>query len=218
MTPYRIVLADDHRMIRQGVKRIIEERPDLEVIGEASDGIELLNLLTNFTPDMVIMDISMPNLRGIEATREIKSLYPMVKILILTIHKDQEYLSQTFAVGANGYILKEDADIELYSAIEVIRQGSHYISPGLHTEIRNSFIHVLQNHRKPGAEELTTREGEVLRLIAEGRSSKEIAGLLGISTRTADNHRSRIMKKLGLRKNIQLVRYAISKGYMSVID
>jgi len=217
MTPYRIVLADDHRMMRHGVRRIIEDRPDMEVIGEAGDGVELLNLLMKLTPEMVVLDISMPNLRGIEAAREIKSLYPEVKILILTMHKDREYLSQTFAAGADGYILKEDADIELYSAVETIRKGGHYISPVLYTEVKDGFIHIVQNHRKPATEDLTTREREVLRLIAEGRSSKEIAGLLGISTRTAENHRSRIMKKLGFRKNIQLVRYAISKGYIPAI-
>jgi DNA-binding NarL/FixJ family response regulator len=218
MSHYRIILADDHRMMRQGVKRIIEERPDLEVIGEAGDGIELLSLLKQLAPDMVILDISMPNLRGIEATREIKSLYPHVKVLILTMYKDKDLLVQAISAGADGYLLKEDADSELYSAVESIRNSDHYISPTLTVEVKHGFIQLLQEHHKSLAPVLTTREGEVLKLIAEGKSSKEIGGLLGISVRTADNHRKNIMNKLGTRKNIQLVRYAISKGYVSLVD
>ena len=213
MSSYRIVLADDHRMMRQGVKRIIEERPDLEVIGEASDGIELLSLLRQLAPHMVILDISMPNLRGIEATREIKSLYPNVKVLILTMYKDRDLLVQAISAGADGYLLKEDADSELYSAVETIRNSDHYISPTLAVEVKHGFIQLLREHHKSLAPVLTTREGEVLKLIAEGKSSKEIAETLSISTRTADNHRTHIMKKLGSNKNIDLVKYAIRKGY-----
>ena len=218
MANYSIVLADDHRMIRQGIRRIIEEQPGMEVIGEASDGIELLGLLKKLNPDMVILDISMPNLRGIEATREIKSLFPNMKVLILTMHKDKDYLLQAISAGADGYLLKEDADIELYSAIEAIRHSGHYITPSLSGKVTESLMHILQDHRKQTSEDLTTREGEVLKLIAEGKSSREIASLLGISIRTVENHRNNIMKKLGLKKNIQLVRYAISKGYVLVAD
>ncbi|MHC1742359.1 MAG: response regulator [Syntrophobacteraceae bacterium] len=219
MAIHRIILADDHQMMRQGVKRIIEARPNLKVIAEAGDGLELLRLLMDVVPDLVIVDIAMPNLRGIEAAREIKSSYPDTKILILTMHKDQEFLRQAIAAGADGYLLKEDADIELYSAIDTISRGGHYISPILSGTVTDGFLHLVREpHRRdqhtPQAQTLTTRESEILQLIAEGNSSMQIARLLGISVRTAENHRSHIMRKLGLRKNIHLVRYAIRRGYL----
>ena len=131
MSPYQIVLADDHALLRQGLRRIIEESSGLEVIGEARDGLELLNLLnlSKLNPHMIILDISMPNLNGIEATRKIKVIYPDMKILILTIHNDREYLQQAISAGAEGYLLKEDMHMELFSAIEKIRQGKVYVSP-----------------------------------------------------------------------------------------
>jgi DNA-binding NarL/FixJ family response regulator len=217
MGSYEIILADDHRMMRQGVRRILEEQPGLKIIGEAGDGLELLALMKKNVPDLVIMDVSMPNLRGIEATREVKSQFPKVKVLILSMYKDKDYLAQAIAAGADGYILKEDADIELYSALKAIRTGSHYVSPTLADQVTDSFIKVLRKHPKQETQgrELTTRESEVLKLIAEGKTSREIADLLTISVRTAENHRLNLMRKLGFKKNIQLVRYAITKGYVS---
>ena len=131
MSPYQIVLADDHALLRESLKKILEENSDLEVIGEASNGLELLNLLnlSKLNPEMIILDISMPNLNGIEATRKIKGIYPDMKILILTIHNDREYLQLAISSGAEGYLLKEDMHIELFSAIEKIRQGEVYVSP-----------------------------------------------------------------------------------------
>ena len=128
---YRIVLADDHLMLRQSLRRMLEERPDLKVVGEANDGIELLNLLqlNRFSPHLVILDITMPNLGGIEATRKIKTTYPSVKVLVLTVHKDNEYLKQAISAGAEGYLLKEDMGTELFSAIQTIQQGGVYMSP-----------------------------------------------------------------------------------------
>ncbi len=128
-TPYQIVLADDHVLLRQGLRRLIEEMADLDVVAEASDGLELLDILKKITPHMVILDISMPNLGGIEAARAIKLTYPQIKILFLSMHKTQEYLDHAMAAGANGYLVKEDADTELFSAIETIRQGRNFISP-----------------------------------------------------------------------------------------
>jgi len=214
MSTYRILLADDHQLIRQGIKRIIEERSDIEVIGEANDGAELLRLMKTLTPDMVIVDISMPNLRGIEAAREIKSLSPGTKVLMLTMHKEKNFLIEAISAGADGYILKEDADVELYSAIDRIRRDGHYVSPTLSGNVIDSFVNVLQETRKHPADELTERQGEIIKLIAEGKSSREIAEMLGISIRTVENHRTNIMKKLNLRKNIQLVQYSIRKGYI----
>jgi DNA-binding NarL/FixJ family response regulator len=216
MGAYSIILADDHVLVRQGLKRILEEMPGLEVVGEANDGLELLALLSRRVPDMVILDIFMPNLRGIEAIYEIKKIRPEVKILILTMHKDKEYLYLALSAGAKGYLLKEDADKELFSAIEKVQQGKTYISPHFSEEIVDDLVQVGRGDAKTVFEvdPLTPREREVLKLIAEGKSSKEIAQLLFISVPTANNHRANIMGKLGLNKATDLVKYAIRKGYV----
>jgi DNA-binding NarL/FixJ family response regulator len=216
MASYGIVLADDHVLVRQGLRRILEGMADLEVMGEANDGLELLNLLKHLTPHMVILDIFMPNLRGIEAIHEIKKIRPEVKVLILTMHKDKEYLYLALSAGAKGYLLKEDADKELFSEIEKIRQGKTYISPHFSEEIVDDLVQIGRGGSKAIFEldPLTTREREVLKLIAEGKSSKDIAHLLFISVLTVNNHRANIMEKLNLNKATDLVKYAIRKGYI----
>lgn len=213
--PYRIVLADDHTIVRHGVKRIIEEKGDLTIVGEASDGLELLGLLKILDMDLIILDISMPKLRGIDAICEIKKLLPDVKVMILSMYKDEELLRQAFSSGAVGYVLKEDSDDELCSAIKKVRQGKIYISPRLSEELENDWTRMPRGTSKPIFEPLTKRETEVLRLIAEGKSSKEIANLLFISIRTAQNHRANIMSKLGIKRTADLTRYALHKGYIS---
>jgi DNA-binding NarL/FixJ family response regulator len=216
MKPYQIVLADDHVLLRQGLKRILQGTADLEVVGEASDGLELLRLLNQLTPDMIILDISMPNLRGIEAIHEIKTLHPDVIVMILTMHKEKEYLYQAVSAGVDGYLLKEDADTELFSAIEKIRQGKFYLSPHLSEGLFDNLTQIRRGSGKPSFEppELTTREREVLKMIAEGKSNKEVADLLFISVRTVEHHRANIMVKLNIKKTADLVKYAISKGYV----
>jgi len=215
---YRIVLADDHQMFRRGVKRIIQENPKLEVVGEASDGLQLLEIIKQSPPDMVIVDVSMPNLRGLEATREIKMSFPDLKVIILTMHKDREYLYHALSAGAEGYLLKEDADVELFAAIKTIRQGGSYISPLLAPQLTDIFLQrqrPKEGDRRFPAETLTNREREIIKLIAEGKSSKDIAGLLYISSRTVQHHRANIMRKLSFKKTADLVKYAIQKGYTS---
>jgi DNA-binding NarL/FixJ family response regulator len=216
MGVYSIILADDHVLVRQGLKRIIEEMPGLEVVGEANDGLELLTLLSHKVPDMVILDIFMPNLRGIEAIYEIKKFHHDIKILILTMHTDKEYLYLALSAGAKGYLLKEDADKELFSAIEKVRQGKTYISPHFSEEVIDDLVQIGKGEAKDVFEgdPLTPREREVLKLIAEGKSSKEIAGALFISVFTVNNHRASIMEKLNLNKATDLVKYAIRKGYI----
>jgi DNA-binding NarL/FixJ family response regulator len=216
MAPYHLVLADDHVLFRQGLERILEKKGDLEVVGEAGDGLELLNLLKKLTPHMIILDISMPNLRGLEAIHEIKGIYPEMKILILTMHKDKEYLHQAMSAGADGYLLKEDADTELFSAIEMVRLGKIYVSPHLANDLVDEWAKIRRGGSKPVSkpDHLTTREKEILKLIAEGKSSKEIADLLFISVRTAEHHRANMMVKLNVKKTADLVRYAIQKGYL----
>ena len=216
MSPYRIVLADDHVMFRQGIKNILEGAENLEVVGEAGDGLDLLKILKKMIPDMVILDISMPNLRGLEATREIKMISPDVKVLILTMHKDKEYVFYAISAGAEGYLLKEDADTELFAAVEKIRQGGYYISPLLSGDLTHELIQASHKGQATSPPEpLTVREREVLKLIAEGISNKEIADLLFISIRTVEHHRANIMRKLNIKQTANLIKYAIRKGYTS---
>jgi len=211
---YRIVLAEDHILVREGIKKIIEDFADLKVVGEVSDGLQLLDFLKKLPVNMVILDISMPNLPGIEAAKEIKKNYPEVKVLILTMHKKKEYLNDALAAGADGYLLKEDAAKELLSAVKKIRQGEIYVSPLLSAELANLYAQTRrQAPAAPSRAILTSREIEIIKLIAEGKSSKEIAAVLFLSFRTIQNHRSKIMRKLNLKKNTDLVKYAIQMGY-----
>jgi DNA-binding NarL/FixJ family response regulator len=204
VNPYKIVITDDHLLFRQGLRKIVEGVGDLSVVGEAGDGMELMSLLSMVSPNMVVLDLSMPNIRGIEALSEIKAKYAGMKVLILTMHK--EYLHQALAADADGYLLKEDADREFFSAIENIRQGRIYISPRLTGDL-------LENKRSL-SEPLSLREKEVLKLIAEGKSTKEIAETLFISTRTVESHRASVLHKLNLKNTADIVRYAIGKGYI----
>ena len=213
MSPYRIVLADDHTLLRKGIRKIIEDAGDITVVGEASDGLELLHLLKKVTPDLVSVDISMPNLRGIEATSEIKQSHPEVDVMILSMHKRKEYLYHSLNAGAKGYLLKDDTDAELLSAIKTIRNGGVYLSSILADELTSDFVKICSGEVKPPQEDLTTRERQILKLVAEGKTSEEIAGLLFISRRTVQNHRANIMKKLNMKRTADLIKYAIRRGY-----
>jgi len=202
-----IVLADDHVMFRKGVKRIIEETPGLKVTGEANDGLELLRLLKTQEPKLVLLDISMPYLRGLEATREIKQLYPRVKVILLTMHRYKEFIQQALEAGADGFLLKEDADFELLRAIQAVREGGKFISPLLSTELADLAL-----RDKPADDPLTIREKTILQLLAEGKTSKDIADLLYISVFTVRRHRDNIMRKLNTKKLADLIKYALSRG------
>jgi DNA-binding NarL/FixJ family response regulator len=206
---YTLVLADDHAMFRKGIKKILTGVDDLEVIGEAGDGLELLDLLKEISPHMVILDIAMPNLRGLEATREIKQIYPKIKILLLTMHKKREFIEQAMRARADGYLLKEDADTELLQAINTIRQGNKFISQLLTSELADLVM------RKGDKGPLSLREREVMQLLAEGKSSKETADSLHISVFTVRRHRESIRRKLNLKSMADLVKYAIDHGYAS---
>lgn len=212
---YDTVLADDHALFRNGLKRILDERADLRIVGEAGDGLQLLSLLQKLTPQIIILDISMPNLRGIEAIPEIRRTHPAVKILILTMHNDEDYLYQAISAGADGYVLKEDAEKELFSAIDSIRQGRVYVSPGLAVQSMQNWARLRRGEADPQlSESLTNREREILKLIAEGKSNKEIADLLCISVRTVERHRANMMTKLNVRKTAELVQYALRRHYI----
>lgn len=215
MDAIRIVLADDHVLIRHGIKKMIEVDASLEVIGEVEDGLELLAFLKKAVPDLIILDISMPNLRGIEAIKEVKKCCPEVRILMLTMHKNEQYLCAAISAGAHGYLLKEDSDTELLPAIKTVMNGNIYISPFLDMGVAADVLQTCKEQKKETGEPLTTREKQVLKLVAEGKTSKMIAALLSISKRTVEHHRANIMKKLNVKNTAALIKYAIRNGYVT---
>lgn len=201
-------------MFRSGLRKIIQECPSFEIIGEASDGLALLELLKKMTPDLIIMDISMPNLGGIEATREIKKYFPGIKILILSMIKDGDYLYQSIASGAEGYLLKEDADTELIQAMKRIMSGENSLSSLLSQELTSLVFKKFRNGlANPIDDILTVQEKKILKLIAEGKSSSDISKLLYLSIRTVYRHRADIMKKLDFKNIAELIKFAVSQGY-----
>ena len=212
MEPYRIVLADDHILFRQGIKRIIEEMPETQVVGEANDGQEAIELVKKLLPDLAILDISIPKLSGIDACREIRRLFPNLKILMLTMHKDREYLYHAISAGAQGYLLKEDSDEELFAAIGTIRKGAIYVTKALAGVVSTDISALFRGGERKLSKSLTAREREILKFISEGKSNSEVAEVLRISIRTVETHRANIMNKLVLRNTAELVRYAILNG------
>jgi DNA-binding NarL/FixJ family response regulator len=217
MEDYRVILADDHCLIRQGIKKLLSEFPYIKVIGEASDGNELLEMLKKSTPDLVILDILMPHLNGIETAVKIKHNFPQIKILFLTMYGEREYLDKAISTGAEGYLLKSDMADELENAITTIMRGSYYISPLISKNIdladllfKKSRDHLAKKFAKLS---VSPREREIIRLISEGNTSRQIGEKLFISERTVHRHRSNIMKKLGLRRAIEVVKYGIDMDY-----
>jgi DNA-binding NarL/FixJ family response regulator len=217
MTSYKIILADDHALFREGLKMVLQKRPDFVVAGEASDGFELLSMLKHGTsPDLVVLDISMPRLRGIEAIREIKDINERIKIMVLTMHRDEHLLAEAFIAGADGYMLKENVATELFGALDAVLRGEGHISSLMSQELKGAWINLFRNQKVVLPDDkLTVREREVLKLVAEGASNKQIADSLCLSVRTVDHHRAKIMEKLNLKSAAELIRYAISKGYIS---
>jgi two-component system, NarL family, response regulator NreC len=204
----RILLADDHRMVRQGFKLILQGQEDFEVIGEAGNGREVLEQAKALQPDVVVMDVAMPELNGIEATRRLHGVAPYARVLALSVHRDGVYVREIVRAGADGYILKESADTELISAVRAVAEGNSYLSP----EIAGA---VLKEYRRQSADPLDTltpREREILQLLAEGATNKNIATHLGLSVYTIDGHRTKIMEKLALHSIGELVRFAVRHG------
>ncbi|MHB9075591.1 MAG: response regulator [Desulfobaccales bacterium] len=207
MSSFSIVLADDHVMFREGIRKIIERIEETVIIGEVNDGLELLELLKKSCPNLVILDISMPNLRGLEAIREIKKYYPQVKVLVLTMHRKKEFIRQALADGADGFLLKEDPSGELIRAVQALKKGEKYLSRLISDDLIRLTLELDQN------DTLTSREREVLILLAEGKKSQEIANALFISVNTVRRHRYNIMEKLSINNLADLVKYAISQNY-----
>lgn len=218
MSVYRVIVADDHTLMRDGIRNIIESQKELRVVGEASNGLQLLDLLKKTVPDLIVLDIAMPGLRGIEAAQEIKAMHPEVAILFITMHKNHEYLENAIATGAEGYLLKENTGQELLTAIESVRRGRTYLSPLLAEEFPVDLIGICRRDRRPSVDPLTRREREVLKLIAEGHTNRQISDMLYISIRTVQSHRMNIRQKLNCKRTADLVKYALQKGYIEETD
>lgn len=209
----RVVLADDHRMLREGLRALLERQDDIEVVGEAADGREAVRLASQLRPDVVVMDVSMPLLNGIEATRQIRRDCPTTRVLTLTVHESQDYVAQLLAAGASGYIIKRAGGDELVSAVRAVHRGEAFLHPSIAKVVIQDYVQRLQAGRGLSAQEvLTEREREVLQLIAEGYTNREIADLLHLSIKTVQNHRSNIMRKLDLHDRGELIKYAIQQG------
>ncbi|MBT3312231.1 MAG: response regulator transcription factor [Desulfobacterales bacterium] len=214
--PYRIVIAEDHRILREGLKSILSSNEDIEVVGEADDGLEAIKCTEKLKPDLVLLDISMPNMNGLDAIIEIKSRCPDTKVMVLTMHKADEYIFQSLKSGANGYLLKDATREELILAVKNVLQGMTYISPGVSEKLVSGYL----EGRKPLIPEpawnsLTHRERQILKLIAEGNKNREIGDYLCISVKTVEKHRSNLMKKLDLHNAAELTAFAAEKGLLA---
>ncbi|MFE5207431.1 response regulator [Streptomyces sp. NPDC056600] len=210
--PTRILLADDHALVRRGVRLILDQEPDLEVVAEAGDGAEAVEQARAHEVDLAVLDIAMPRMTGLQAARELAALKPDLRILMLTMHDNEQYFFQALKAGASGYVLKSVADRDLVAACRAAIRDEPFLYPGAVTAlIRHYLDRVRQGEEAPG-QILTPREEEVLKLVAEGHSSKEIAELLFISVKTVQRHRANLLSKLGLRDRLELTRYAIRAG------
>jgi len=211
----RILLADDHTILRAGLRMMLNAQPDFEVVGEAQDGRQAIQEAQKLQPDVVLMDITMPDMNGIEATRQIKKLLPEIKVLILTMHEHDEYVFQALRAGASGYMLKEAADTDLISALRVIQNGQFYLSPTAQSVMVGDYLQrVRTGEEKDSYSSLTEREREILKLVAEGYTNNQIAERLIISPKTVDTHRTHVMDKLNLHSRAELVKYAMRRGLL----
>jgi two-component system response regulator NreC len=203
-----ILLADDHAVVRQGFKMILAAQPDMEIVGEAGNGREALDLAGQLQPDVIVMDVAMPELNGIEATRRVADLSPRSRVLALSMHKDSVYVREILRAGARGYLLKDSIASDLLAAVRAVARGEGYLSPGVSDAVLNDY----RRHVTDPIDLLSSREREVLQMIAEGKTNKEIATVLNLSVYTVDAHRGRIMEKLNLHSVTDLVRFAVRCG------
>jgi DNA-binding NarL/FixJ family response regulator len=214
MATLRILLADDHTVVRQGLRRVLEEQPDWHVVAEANNGREAVQQAEQHKPDVAILDVAMPLLNGIEATRQIIKRVPGVRVLVLSMHSDEAYVTQILHAGAAGYLLKDSADVDLLQAVSAVALGKSFFSPAIARLMLDDYVK--QRSGEPGVidryESLSDREREVFQLIAEGKANKEIAALLFISSSTVETHRARIMEKLDVHSAAEVVLYAVRRG------
>jgi RNA polymerase sigma factor (sigma-70 family) len=212
MSKVNILIADDHGIVRKGLRLQLEQNPAFHVIGEAADGREAVRMTEELKPDVVVMDIAMPNLNGIQATAQITKRNPHVGVIILSMHSDESYLTRTLAAGAKGYLLKDSADVDLDRAVNVVAQGKSFFSPAIANTLLEDYMRQLQQRGLQDSYDLLTeREKEIFQLLAEGKSNKEVATTLDLSTSTVETHRTRIMQKLDLHSSAEIVLYAVRK-------
>lgn len=217
MGKIRVLLAEDHTIVRKGLRALLDDETDIEVVGEAEDGRETVRQVERVCPDVVLMDITMPLLNGVEATRQIKSQHPEVQVLGLTRHENEEYIYQLLRAGASGYVVKQAAPAELVEAIRAVFEGDTFLSPSINPSMVEEYIRQAKAMVKSGPDErLTPREREVLQLVAEGRTNREIAQVLSISIKTVEHHRANLMSKLDLYSAAELTQYAIRTGVIDV--
>ena len=216
MNPVRIVLADDHTVMRNGLRLLLERQPNLQVVGEAADGRQAVALSESANPDVVIMDIGMPNLNGIEAARQIVTHNPRTAIAILSMHSDESYVIRALKAGARAYLLKDSAEADLLAAVRALSEGKSFFSPAISRILVEDYMRQLE---RQGAEDtyelLTNREREILQLLAEGRTNKEVAAMLNLSLYTVETHRTHILQKLNLHSVPELILYAVRKGIIA---
>lgn len=216
MNQIRIVLADDHTVIRSGLKLLLERQPDLVVVGEAENGRQALELAARLSPAVMVLDIAMPLLNGIEATRQIAAAHPAISVVILSMHSDEGYVMRALNAGAKAYLLKDSAEADLIRAVRAVQDGKSFFSPAVSRMLLEDYVRQM---KQKGAEDsyelLTNREREVLQLIAEGKANKEISALLNLSLHTVETHRTHILQKLNLHSVPELILYAVRKGMIS---
>ncbi len=214
--PIRILLADDHTVVRDGLRALLEKQPDMVVVAEAADGRDSVRLAEEMSPDVVIMDIAMPNMNGIEATRRIAASCPKTAVVILSMHQDESYVLRSLKAGAKGYLLKDSLRSDVIDAIRSVAQGRSFLTRKVSRMLQEDYVSQLERRGLDDSYDLLTdREREVLQLIAEGRTNKEVAGLLSVSLTTVETHRTHILQKLGLHSIPELILYAVRKGIIS---
>jgi DNA-binding NarL/FixJ family response regulator len=213
---YRIVIAEDHTILREGLKSLLRADPDFDIVGEAEDGRDAIRCAQTLSPDLVLMDLSMPRMNGLDALKEIKKLNPEAKVIVLTVHKTEEYVLTTLQAGADGYVLKDATHSELVMAIKNVLMGKRYLSPGISEKVIEGYLEGRKTIKTRSAwDTLTQREREILKLIAEVYRNKEIADYLFISLKTVEKHRANLMRKLDLHNAAALTAYAVEKGLVT---
>lgn len=216
MSQIKLLLVDDHEVVRAGLRMLFQAEEDMEIVGEVGSGLEALQAVRDLTPDVVLMDVAMPGMSGIEATRQIKEANPHTAVLALTMHEDEQYFFEMLQAGASGYVPKRAAPDDLISAIRVVSQGNIFLYPSLAKMLVKDFLQRAEESPVSAEEKLTPREREVLTYVAEGYTNREIARALVISVKTVDRHRENIMHKLNMHSRVELVKYAIEKGLISI--
>lgn len=211
----RVLLADDHELFLEGLKELIRKTPDVELVGQAHDGLEALEQTAIAGPDVVLMDMTMPRLNGIQATRQLRERFPSVRVLALSMHGDREFIVESLKAGACGYVLKECTSEELHQAILTVSMGQYYLTPSVLSLLIEDYLHLLEEASSSSCP-LSDRELDVLKLLVKGLNAKQIAARLSISKNTVDTHRRRIMDKVGCNGMAELTRYAIREGYLDL--